>query len=121
MSDVTINWFEIPVTDVGRAAAFYSTILDRPMGEMPGPDGQPMHVFMAAEGPSGALTSSEDESPAQAGTVVYLNCPDIDGTLSRTAGAGGEVLTPKTAIGPFGFIAHIRDTEGNRVGLHVGT
>jgi uncharacterized protein len=31
---------------------------------------------------------------------------------------GGKTFLPKTAIGENGFIAHSRDTEGNRVALH---
>ena len=37
------------------------------------------------------------------------------------AKAGGEVVQKKMAIGPAGFIAVIRDTEGNVVGLHSHT
>mgnify|MGYP000491076429 CR=1 FL=1 len=33
--------------------------------------------------------------------------------------AGGTVVTPKTSLGPIGFIAVLDDTEGNRVGLHM--
>jgi predicted enzyme related to lactoylglutathione lyase len=39
-------------------------------------------------------------------------------TLARVPAAGGTVVLPKTEIGPHGFIAHILDTEGNRIGLH---
>ena len=53
------------------------------------------------------------------GVIVYL---DADGTLdaglARVERAGGQVILPKTDIGPPGFIALVRDTEGNLVGLH---
>ena len=32
--------------------------------------------------------------------------------------AGGKVLMPKTPIGQHGAIAHVLDSEGNRIGLH---
>lgn len=31
---------------------------------------------------------------------------------------GGRVLKPKSAIGDYGFIALVHDTEGNLIGLH---
>jgi predicted enzyme related to lactoylglutathione lyase len=30
---------------------------------------------------------------------------------------GGKILAPKVSIGPWGSVAHVRDTEGNRIGL----
>jgi uncharacterized protein len=35
--------------------------------------------------------------------------------------AGGMILQPKFSIGEPGWIAMIRDTEGNTVGLHSTT
>ncbi len=32
--------------------------------------------------------------------------------------SGGAVADAKTPIGPYGFVARFRDSEGNRVGLH---
>ena len=117
MSNVAVNWFEIPVADKGRAAEFYGNVLGEPLGTMDGPDG-PMSVFMGAEGPAGALI----EGPCVDGGVrVYLNCDDIDAALGRVAAAGGRVTQERTSIGPFGFIATLIDTEGNTVSLHTGS
>ena len=44
----------------------------------------------------------------------------IDDWLARVEPAGGRVITPKTALPPgMGLLAHILDSEGNRVGLHA--
>ena len=57
--------------------------------------------------------------PGGQGTLVYMNGgDDLAGPLGRVTAAGGAVLMPKTSIGPHGFIAQFRDSEGNRVGLH---
>ena len=114
---VSINWFEIPVKDVQRAVEFYGAVIGEPMGTMDGPDG-PMHIFPGDDGAAGALTT-EDSVPAEGGVLVYLYSPDIDAALERIAAAGGEVLVPKTSIGPFGFIGRFRDSEGNTVALHT--
>ena len=37
---------------------------------------------------------------------------------TRVVKGGGAVVLPKTDIGVHGFIATVRDTEGNVVGLH---
>jgi len=118
MSGVSINWFEIPVADEARAAKFYAEALGIELGEMQGPEGRPMKVFMNGEMPSGALIKGEGNAPSATGPLVYLNAPDLNGVVSRTEKAGGKVVMPKTDIGPHGQIAMIVDSEGNRIGLH---
>jgi predicted enzyme related to lactoylglutathione lyase len=44
--------------------------------------------------------------------------PDIDDALVRIIENGGKVLKSRTAIGPYGFIGHFEDCEGNGVALH---
>ena len=57
--------------------------------------------------------------PSKKVTLVYLNCNGtLDSVVSRVEKAGGNVVMPKTDIGPPGFIAVVVDTEGNSVGLH---
>ena len=120
MSDTTIaiNWFEIPAQDVGRAAEFYGSVLQTTIGEIPGPGGEPLNVFMGTDGPIGALMSGEGYSPGVDGPLVYFGSDDIDAVLSRVAAAGGEVLQEKTSIGDYGLIGLFKDSEGNRVALH---
>ena len=114
-----INWFEIPVKDIGRAAEFYGTVLNAALGEMEGPDGS-MRTFMGEEGPTGALIQADaDNPPSATGTLVYLSCDDIDSALERVRGAGGQIQQSKTSIGPFGFIGCMLDPDGNRVALHT--
>ncbi len=122
MSEVTINWFEIPATNVAAAVGFYEAVLGISLGEMPGPEGEAMRVFMTAEGPSGALVAAGDGmQPGANGPRVYLNCPDIDAALGRVASAGGKVVSERTPIGPHGFIGSLEDPDGNLVALHTST
>jgi len=114
-----LSWFEIPVTDMDRAIAFYSTILQIGL-QMQEIMGTQMALFpYSSEGVGGSLTKGEDYTPGDTGTVVYLNAgAEMNSVLDRVEKAGGEVVQFKTPIGPFGFIAYFMDTEGNRVGLH---
>ncbi|MEM7282513.1 MAG: VOC family protein [Pseudomonadota bacterium] len=118
MTDIAINWFEIPVQDEARATEFYGTVLETEIGEMPGPDG-PIKVFQAQGNPVGALDASGQTSPAQGGVRVYFSSNDIDNTLSKAESAGGKIVMPKTSIGPHGFIGQFADPEGNIVALHT--
>jgi hypothetical protein len=51
--------------------------------------------------------------------LIYLNGGDDLGIpLSKVEAAGGKIIMPKTSIGNNGFMAHIADTEGNKIALH---
>ena len=114
-----IHWFEIPTLDLPRASAFYEAVLDLSLKQEDFGD-TPMAIFPAdEEGVAGALVFDARRTPSMKGALVYLDATDkLDACLSRVAGARGEVVLPKTSIGPQGFIALVRDTEGNCVGLH---
>lgn len=115
-----LNWFEIPVTDIERAARFYGTIFDTSLdiGEMN--PGYLMAMLPAGEGGvGGALVKGDGYVPSTEGTIVWLNGgQDLNVVLSRVEAAGGKVLTGKMSLGEHGFAASFLDTEGNRVGLH---
>lgn len=117
------NWFDIPVTDMNRAKAFYSTLLggelhDEANDVTMGKAGA-MAILPFQDGVGGALMQGDDYTPSRQGSIVYLNGgDDLSVPLGKVEAAGGEVLTDKISIGENGFIAFFLDTEGNRVGLH---
>lgn len=51
-------------------------------------------------------------------SVVYFSVEGIDSALAKVQANGGKTLVPKMPIGEWGFIAHFKDSEGNRVALH---
>lgn len=115
-----VNWFEIPVKDFDRAKNFYETILGSEMQvmEMAGMKS----AFFTADlqnGVGGSIIESQGYEPSMSGSLIYLNGgEDLSIPLSKVEAAGGEVLLPKTSIGSNGFMAHFKDCEGNKVGLH---
>lgn len=123
-----LTWFEIPVNDTARAKTFYETILDIKMTTRIFPETNEEltffpynpEVIQATSGRvTGVLTKSEVNEPSDCGTFVYINAsPDIQLVLDKVEKAGGKILEPKTAM-PFGVVAIIRDSEGNRIGLHA--
>ncbi|WP_045462991.1 VOC family protein [Sporocytophaga myxococcoides] len=115
-----VGWFEIPVKELDRAKKFYSTVFEKKLTDMPMDDLEMATFDMVDDGPNsgGALVKGEETTPSSSGTVVYFSCDDIQNELSRVEKSGGKIVFPKTSIGEYGFIAHIIDTEGNRIGLH---
>jgi predicted enzyme related to lactoylglutathione lyase len=115
-----VGWFEIPVTDMARAKAFYECVFELTLEEHQiGPE--LMAWFPMEEGvvgSTGSLVKAEGYKPSLDGVLIYFTAPDINATLARTKEKGGTVLLEKTDIGEYGFIAMIQDTEGNRIGLH---
>jgi predicted enzyme related to lactoylglutathione lyase len=71
-----------------------------------------------ATGATGSLVQGESYEPSQTGVLIYFSTPDIDAALGRATDVGGEMLVPKTSIGEYGFVAYLKDSEGNRIGLH---
>ena len=116
-----ISWFEIPVKNFERAKSFYTTVLDTTIKDAPMP-GVKYGMFSYDDdnnGVGGGLIEMEGYTPSKEGVMIYLNGgDDLSAPLSRVESAGGSVVTPKTDIGENGFMAHIIDTEGNKVALH---
>jgi uncharacterized protein len=115
-----VNWFEIPVADLGRAQRFYETVLGIELSRQEmGP--LQMAWFPMSEGVTGAtgsLVKGEGYVPSKTGTLVYFTVEDLESAQGRVAAQGGKVLLPKMSIGEYGHVAHFEDSEGNRAALH---
>lgn len=122
MPGSAINWFEIPVTDLERAIAFYQSILGVTLERME-KDDMKMAMFPVANMESqvtGCLIAWPQAKPSADGARIYLNCQgQLDAVVERIAAAGGTIAMPITPIPPHGRIAMLADTEGNVIGLHA--
>jgi uncharacterized protein len=118
----SLNWFEIPVTDMLRAKHFYQVIFSIHMNESE-MMGMQMAFFPYENGSgkaSGALVKSDFHKPAQEGTIVYLNAnPSMDEVLEKIEEMGGKIVAAKMQITPeIGYMAFFTDPEGNKIALH---
>ncbi|HSD56300.1 MAG TPA: VOC family protein [Candidatus Saccharimonadales bacterium] len=117
-----IGWFDIYVTDMERATAFYQDVLGLKLEQMSDPSGETQMMSfpadMASYGAAGALVKSEHAAPGIGGTMVYFSVADCSIEESRVVAAGGKVIRPKFSIGEFGWVALCQDTEGNMFGLN---
>ncbi|MEM1048847.1 MAG: VOC family protein [Pseudomonadota bacterium] len=111
--------FEIPVTDMDRAVAFYKDVLglelhrqtvdDYEMAFFPRDDLRP--------GASGALAKGDVYKPSHDGSLIYFDVTDIDAVLARATARGSRILYEKKDIGEAGYVAEFEDSEGNRIAL----
>jgi hypothetical protein len=110
-------WFEIPVTDMSRAKAFYDTVLKTDLQvDETGPN--PMATFPVAEPTKGRAGHLYPGEPAAGkGNTVHLAAPEpLEDSLARVGEAGGKVLSPIVTI-PAGRFAYCLDPDGNSIGL----
>ncbi len=116
-----VGWFEIPVTNMERAVAFYESVFNSKIAVQDF-GGVVMGWFpnaVDAPGASGSLIKNEAYIPSEKGSLVYFSSEDVQIELDRVDAAGGTVRQGKTQISPeHGFMAVIIDSEGNRIALH---
>jgi uncharacterized protein len=114
-----LSWFEIPALDFARARSFYEKLFGIALQEgVAGPNIMGVFPYDREKASGGCVMKGPALVPANDGVIIYLNAGDsLDEALHRVQPSGGEVVFPKTAVPGIGFFAHIKDTEGNRVGL----
>jgi predicted enzyme related to lactoylglutathione lyase len=119
--DTSINWFEIPATDIARAANFYSTILEHEVAIQDFGEFKMATLSNVPGALTGALMQYQSYVPSEThGPLIYLNAgEDLQPMLDRVEEAGGKVIMPKRQISPeVGYMAMFIDSEGNRMALH---
>lgn len=115
-----VVWFEIHVTDMARARAFYEAVFGFEFSGIDSP-GMEMWAFpMLPERPgaSGALVRMPGFPMGGNNILVYFSCVDCAVEAAKAVGSGGKVQKEKMSIGQHGYIALVIDTEGNMIGLH---
>jgi uncharacterized protein len=120
-----VGWFEIYVNDMPRAKAFYEAVFDTKLTELgnPTPDDSGLEMWQFTGSPDsygapGALCKMNGCEAGGGGTLIYFSCEDCSVEAARVTQNGGRVYKEKFAIGEYGFIAIVCDTEGNTIGLH---
>lgn len=125
MKNNPVGWFEIYVQDMPRAKAFYEAVFQGKLTELKNPvtenlPGMEMWAFpssMESYGAPGALVRMSGYASGGS-TLVYFSCEECSIEAARAASYGGKVFKEKMAIGEYGFIALVEDSEGNMIGLH---
>ena len=109
-----VDWFEIYVTDMDRAKAFYGDVVQRDFTPAPMSGGDMEMWFFAAErgaeGAAGGLIRHPMRSPNAEGTLVYFSVYDCAAVTDRAVAHGSDVVVGKQSIGEMGFIAIITES-----------
>jgi len=116
--------FEIHASDPEKSIAFYQTLFGWRFERYPVP-GVYYGVITGDEktpGINGGLIQRmgpppADGSPVNAWTVT-VDVTNIDATFARALELGGREALPKMAIPHVGYVAYIKDVDGNIIGLH---
>ena len=120
MKSNTVGWFEIYVQDIDRAKNFYESVFQLKLDKLDSP-GMEMWTFptdMNLYGAGGALVKMDGYPSGGNSVLIYFTCDDCSIEESRAVKFGGRIQQNKMAIGEYGFISLIFDTEGNMIGLH---
>jgi len=123
MSVNPVRWFEIYVQNMARAKDFYEAVFQVKLERLNNPDLEMWSFPMTMEnmGCSGSLVKMNGVSSGGNSVLVYFACEDCAVEAARVAKFGGRVEKEKFSIGEYGYIALVRDTEGNMIGLHSMT
>lgn len=115
--------FEIHADDAERAVRFYQEMLGWTAKKWE--DGPPYWLLStgddSAPGINGGLLIRRGPRPDEGQPVNAFVCtadvPNLDHLLERVAVAGGSIAVPKLLMPGVGWLAYIKDTEGNILGL----
>ena len=115
--------FEIHATDPTRVAAFYTALFDWRIEKWGGPLDYHM-VFTGPEGApgiNGGLVKRMGAAPADGQAVNAYVCTvdvaDVDASVAKALELGGVVAVPKMPVPTVGWLAYVKDTDGNILGL----
>ncbi|MBS1810816.1 MAG: VOC family protein [Acidobacteria bacterium] len=115
--------FEIHADDPNRAIAFYQTVFGWQFNKWEGP--QDYWLIKTGEsdqpGIDGGLLRRMGPAPTDGQAVNAFVCTlitkTIDEDVNQATLNGGTVAVPKMAVPGIGWLAYVKDTEGNILGI----
>jgi len=110
--------FEIPVTDVERAIAFYTAVFQWQFNKWEAPGGAPPYwLIKTGEGPGIDGGMLIRPGAGQGGTVNTMGVPNLDDHIALVEKQGGKIVVPKMPIPGMGWLAYGADPDGNIFGM----
>lgn len=116
-----VQHFEIPADDMVRAKKFYSSVFGWKIQDVPG-----MEYAMADSvetdqnrqpigGTNGGILKRNQDYAKQ--TSITITVSDADKAVQSVINAGGTLVRNKQKFGNIGYVAYVKDTEGNVLGI----
>jgi predicted enzyme related to lactoylglutathione lyase len=115
--------FEIHAENPQRAVKFYQEFLGWDLTRWEGPMDYWLIRTGSADRPGidGGLLQRRGSAPAEGQPVNAFVCTvdveDLNGLLSRLEQLGGSLALPRMPVPGIGWLAYVKDTEGNILGL----
>jgi predicted enzyme related to lactoylglutathione lyase len=114
--------FEIHALDPERLAEFYRSLFGWKISKWDGP----MEYWLIETGPkdepgiNGGLMRRQGGSPTDGQAVNAFVCTadveSLDDVLARLEGLGGRIALPRMAVPGIGWLAYVKDPDGNIMG-----
>jgi uncharacterized protein len=114
--------FEIHADDMDRAVRFYTELFGWTISKW----GGPIDYHMIVTGPdgtpgiNGGMMKRQHPLGGSDGIIAYVctvDVPDVDRYVARGLELGGAVALPKMPVPGVGWLAYLKDTEGNCFGV----
>ncbi len=108
--------FEVPADNPQRLIRFYEEVFGWRIEKWDGP----LEYWLVMTGPEdepgidGGLAKREDP---EVGVEITVDVANLNQALAGVEAHGGEVIRPKRAVPGVGWLAYIKDTEGNILGM----
>ena len=108
--------FEINADDPATLAEFYGQVFGWEIVKWEGP----IDYWL--------VTTGEDKEPGINGGIMHrmdkaestintIDVTSVDEYIQKVKDAGGEVVSPKTAVPGVGYMAYCKDSQGNTFGI----
>lgn len=112
--------FEIHAADMDRAQTFYETMFGWSFQSW-GDDYRVITTGSEGPGINGGMVRRRGDPPKGGEPVNAWMCTvdvdDVDAYVARAEANGGSVALPKMAVPGVGWLAYVRDCEGNMLGM----
>ncbi len=119
MTPTTLNYVELPATDMAATMAFYAATFGWTWTEY-GPtyssaDASGVEVGLTTEATPAPTPKADDQSSI--GPLVLFQTDDLDAALAAIDGGGGRIVTTPFDY-PGGRRFHFSDPSGNVLGIY---
>jgi predicted enzyme related to lactoylglutathione lyase len=112
--------FDVYADDVQRASAFYQHVFGWSIAKVEGMDYWLIKTGEEEPGIDGGLSKRErptQGSVPQFGFTCTVDVEDVQAAFAAAVAAGGSAVHQPGPVPGVGYLAYVRDTEGNHLGL----
>jgi predicted enzyme related to lactoylglutathione lyase len=113
----TIVHFDLPADDLERAKKFYEKLFDWKFNQVQMPE--PFYLIETRDlngNPATGGGMGKRRLPGQH-IMNYIGVSSIEESIAKVKKLGGNIITPRTAVPGWGYLAICVDTENNTFGL----